>query len=67
MARTTLILSLALGAAASALPATERVYPEFIPLPGFPTLAELNLTTAQLYAKPDLCTKSNTSIFYSIY
>ncbi|KAK2610066.1 hypothetical protein N8I77_003523 [Diaporthe amygdali] len=29
-------------------------YPEFIPLPGFPSLAELNLTTEMLHAPPKL-------------
>lgn len=29
-------------------------YPEFVPLPGFPSLAELNLTTEMLHAPPQL-------------
>jgi hypothetical protein len=29
-------------------------YPEFVPLPGFPSLAELNLTTEMLHAAPKL-------------
>ncbi|KAI7777338.1 hypothetical protein LA080_003790 [Diaporthe eres] len=29
-------------------------YPEFVPLPGFPSLAELNLTTEMLHAPPKL-------------
>jgi hypothetical protein len=50
----TFLLSVAV-ATASALPAVDRVYPEVIPGPGLPTLAELNLTSAQLYTmKPDM-------------
>ena len=29
-------------------------YPEFVPLPGFPSLAELNLTTEMLHEAPKL-------------
>lgn len=29
-------------------------YPEFVPPPGFPSLAELNLTTEMLHAAPKL-------------
>lgn len=38
----------------TALPATtsEQIYPEVIPGPGLPSLAELNLTSAQLYTMP---------------
>lgn len=44
----TFLLALAV-ATASALPTVDTVYPELIPGPGLPTLAELNLTSAQLY------------------
>lgn len=33
---------------------SRREYPEFIPLPGFPSLADLNLTTEMLHAPPKL-------------
>jgi hypothetical protein len=42
------ILSLALATAVTAAPKA-RDYPEVIPGPGLPSLASLNLTSAQLY------------------
>lgn len=43
------LLGLASIQAAAATPF--KVYPEVIPGPGLPSLAELNLTSAQLYEK----------------
>lgn len=45
----TIMLALASFQATSALPAPETVYPEVIPGPGLPSLASLNLTSAELY------------------
>jgi hypothetical protein len=40
--------------AVSSLPTTDTVYPEVIPGPGLTSLAQLGLTSAQLYTmKPD--------------
>lgn len=51
----TFLLAVAAGAV-SALPTVETVYPEVIPGPGLPSLAELHLTSAELYTmKPDMC------------
>ena len=47
-----LLLKLFSLGAASAIPTAEKVYPEVIPAPGLPTLAELGLTSAQLYTMP---------------
>lgn len=44
-----LFLQLFSFGAASAIPTAEVVYPEVIPAAGLPTLAELGLTSAQLY------------------
>ncbi len=46
------LISSVLGLAsvkAAAVAAPPKVYPEVIPGPGLPSLAELNLTSAQLY------------------
>jgi hypothetical protein len=44
------LLSLLIGIVSLGMTlAAPTVYPEVIPGPGLPTLAELNLTTAQLY------------------
>ena len=44
-----LIVALASVHTTLALPTAESVYPEVIPGPGLPTLAELGLTSAELY------------------
>jgi len=43
------LASVTAATAAATLVATPKVYPEVIPGPGLPSLAELNLTSAQLY------------------
>lgn len=45
------ILALTTLKTAAALPTSEQVYPEVIPGPGLPSLASLNLTSAELYQK----------------
>jgi hypothetical protein len=47
-----LLLKLFSLGAASAIPDTEKVYPEVIPGPGLPSLASLGLTSAQLHTMP---------------
>ena len=44
-----LLLRLFSLGAASAIPTAEKAYPEVIPGEGLPSLAELGLTSAQLY------------------
>jgi hypothetical protein len=57
MAPTTHIAALVLLSlrAVSALPTAETIYPEVIPGPGLPSLAELGLTSAQLYTMKPEC------------
>jgi hypothetical protein len=51
----TLLVALLSSRGVVPLPAPEKTYPEVIPGPGLPTLAELGLTSIDLYMmKPDL-------------
>ena len=48
----TFVLALTALQTAAALPAAVQVFPEVTPGPGLPSLASLNLTSAELYTKP---------------
>ncbi|KAF8866368.1 hypothetical protein BDZ45DRAFT_735649 [Acephala macrosclerotiorum] len=54
ISRSILVAAIIRFKAATALPTVdaEKIYPEVIPGPGLPSLAELNLTSAQLYNMP---------------
>lgn len=60
----TLILAFVSLKTATAVSAVGKVYPEVIPGPGLPSLAELGLTSEELYTmKTDLSKETSSSLW----